>query len=466
MSSAPDETDVPSTPPSEAPQLPPRTGPVVLVAGAMGVLAAGSFLAGLLVRSLRAERVSVLAVTAALLLVLKLGVDRMARWAAPSQGVVATSLSAAGLAPLFVVCALWAMSDPLVASSWRCGTPEMEALAGAPVLFFLSGSLGTLLSLGVLGGGRGEVFRPLIRGTALAATIAAGALVSLSVVRAARKPDIDLYIDSLPVMATLPPLGEAEMQESIRMKDEPPIPVHTDVIGDLAVYRACQVDHCGVAVGDAGGARTSVPQEQLRSFDKPTGAPISVRLDEAHHFIVLERPGRIAFGRRPYFPDPYSSMEVESALWPTVDIGVRDVADSASPPLGWIVCGCAGLLAACGLLFANALRSRRSRAVLAGAAGVLGENGWVHFEDGRAAARVDPGAGIATGPVLVLKDTAGPAAYRESDLLGASHLVAGTREEWAERAAARAADLHAWAIATAMLGTAPLLAATTAGLVV
>jgi hypothetical protein len=459
MSPASDQTDAPLAT-SSAKRL-------LLLAAIMGSLAAGTFIAALFVREMRSQRVPALGVMAALLLGLKIGVDRIARWAAPSQGVVATSLTAAGLGPLFVVGALWAMGDPIVASSWRCGTPEANALMAAPIAFFLSGSLGTLLAAGVLGAGRGEAFRPLLRRAAILTTLAAGALVLLSVVRAAGRPDIDRYIDSLPVTATLPPFGQEGLVPRTAPVDE--LSVRAEMASGLAIYRHCWVEGCDVAVDEEAGS-LSAGSPELSSCGIRSDSPISVRRDDAHHFIVLEGPDRIAFGEKKHFPGRYPPDKwrgkPRSLLWAALDVGVRDVADSASPPAGWIASGAAGLLAACALLSVNALRSRRLRAVLAGAPGTLGENGWIHFEDGRPAARVDPGAGLGPGPVLVSKGAEAPGVYRESDLLGASRVVAGTRQDWEERAAARAADLHAWAIATATLGAAPLVAAMTAGLVV
>lgn len=462
MSPAPDDTDVPSNVRAQES----RTGRLLVVAVVTGVIASGAFIAGLVVRGLGNERVPALSIMAAVLLGLKLGLDRAARWAAPSQGVVATSLAAAGLAPLFGMGALWAMSDPLVASTFRCGTGDMMLITMVPVVLFFGGSLGILLAAGFLAGGRGEALRPLIRGAALLATLAAAALVGLSVARAVRKPDVDRYVDSLPVTDTLPPVTETLGPRPVQKSHDEPraVPTHTDVLGDIAVYRACWSDSCDVAVADASVLRGSLAPHELRSLGAP-GELLSVRRDEAHRFVVIEGSGRIAFGVRGHFPDAWPSSRGRSVVWPAVDIGVRDVASSASPPLGWILGGAAGLLAACALLAASAMRSRRMRAVLHGVPGVLGENGWIHFEDGRPSMRADPAAGVAPGPVLVIEGTRSPGAYRESDVLGASQLVAGTRAEWDERAAAGAANLHAWAIATATLGAAPLAAAASAGLV-
>jgi hypothetical protein len=466
---------------------PSRSGRILLVAALMGALAAAAFIAGLVVRAASDQRMSVLVVAAALLLGIKVGVDRVARWAAPSQGVVATSLAAASLAPLFVMGALSAAADPLVAATWRCGTGEMNALLLAPVAFFLLAALGTLVAAGVLAGGRGEAFRPLIRGLAIFATAVTAALVLFSLGRAARKPDIDLYIDSLPVTATLPPLADSGRDGTAggsrpQAPEEPGPPqrptsegddeqtgsVHTDAVGDLVVYRACKSGICGVVVGNPGVDRKLVWRTDSLDLNSPPGAELTVHRDDAHHFVLITGRSRRAFGHPDYFPAHWNTEDSELRLWPAAEIGVRTVADAASPPLAWWLGGSGGLLVAGALLLTNALRARRLRAVLAGASGMLGDNGLIHFDDDRPPVRVDPRARIAPGPVLVAPDGAVPRDTYRSDgpFLGASRLLSGTREEWTERHAARAADLHAWAIATAMLAGAPLFAAMMAGLVV
>jgi hypothetical protein len=459
-----DETDAR---PLDGLQEPSRTGRVLLVGAVMGALAAATLIAGLVVRDTAGVHVPALAIMAALLLGLKLLVDRLARWAAPSQGVVITSLGAAGLAPLFFLGGLWAMSDPIVRSSWWCGTDEMTAIMLAPIAFFLAGTLGTLCAAGVLGAGRGEALRPLIRGAALIMALAAAALVVLSAVRAVRKPDIDRYVASLPVIATLPPVGGEGLapRPPSQAPDAPEVPVRADIVGDVTVYRACWTDTCDVALGDAAAARKSLPIQDLRTFGNPSTA-ILVRRDEAHHFVVLEGSGRMAFCPREHFAEEFAGSGRAPPRWRPIDVGVRDVAGSASPPLGWILGGAAGLLAAGALLAISARRSKRIQAVIDAAPGVLGDNGWIHFEDGRPSARVDPAAGIPEGPVLLIQDTGSPGAYRESGLLGAAQVVAGTRAEWQERAEASAADLSSWALCAASLGAAPLAAAMSAGLVI
>jgi hypothetical protein len=472
MQPAQDATPPPPDAPEPSDSAPPpstRGGRLFLIAGAMGFIAAGAFIAGLILRDWLGSRAPALGIMAALLLGLKVGVDHIARRAAPSLGVLATSLGAAGLAPIFVMGALWAMSDPLVASSWRCGTGDMTLLMSAPIGLFLTAALGTTLAAGVLGGGRGEAFRPLIRGTAITVAAGAGALVLLSAVRAARSPDVDRYIDSLSVVATLEPLAGAHL--SPRAQSEGPggerVPVGAQIVGDIAVYRYCWSDSCGIAVGDAPDVQQDLPSSALHHFGSSPDATISIRRDAAHHFVVLSGPGRVAFGEPPHFGFLIEGSRLPGRhLWSAIDVGVRDVADSASPPLGWLIGGAAGLLAACAVWGAGALRSRRVRAFLAGAPGVL-ENGWIHFEDGRQAARVDPGAGIAVGPVLVLRDAAAPrGAYRASDLLGASHVLSGTRQQWTELNAVTMSHIHAQIIAICSLSAAPLFAAMTAGLVI
>lgn len=472
MDRSPDEV-APNTTTASSPPPAPTAARSVALAGAMGALAVVASVAGIAVRFDSGGRVPALAVTAASLLCFKLVVDRLARWAAPSQGVVATSIVIAGLSPLFAMGGLWALADPIVSSSWRCGTAEMSMLMSAPVIFFLAGLLGTLVCVGLLGGGRGEAMRPLLRRAAQAVTLAAAALVLLSVVRAARKPDIDAYIDSLPITATLPAANELLAAPLVRPSigmgsaepDSPQTPVPPSDLDGFSVVRACTPASCSVAILDAGARASGVEPRFLRSLGTPD-TPIIVRRDEAHRFVVLEGPGRVAFGEIGAHVEPWGSTREAAGVWPVMDIGVRRVARSASPPVGWIVGGGLGLAVACALLAVNRVRSRRLRSVLEAARGTLADNGWIHFEDERPAARVDPAAGIPSGPVLVRTGSAAPGVYRESGLLGRADVLAGTRERWLERAEAAEADLHAWAMAAAAVCTAPLAAAMSAGLVV
>lgn len=480
MAAAPDEpiaaADTALDAPGEAsPTLPPppppvSTGRLVLLAGLMGALASATFVAGSFAREAFGRRISIVAVAVTLLLVLKLGLDRVARWAAPSQGVVVTSLAAASLAPFFTAGALSATADPLVMSSWRCGTAEMALLFFAPIGLFLFGALATLVTAGFLGGGRGELFRPLIRIVAILTTILAGWLVLLGLVRSARQPDIDRYIDSLPVVATLAPLAEPPVAGPMsplpkEADDDKPVAAHRDSVGDFDVYRACKNHRCGVAVSDADIVRAALSPADTMGREVAESAPLTVRSDEDHSFVVIEGPSRRAY-KRPYRLAAESMPPGGVPLWPATDILVRDVADAASPPLGWLLGGLGGLLAACGLLLANFRRSRRLRALLAGTPGILGESGWISFDGDRPPARLDPSADLAPGPVLVADDGAGHGgAYRGDGLVSAARVVSGTRKAWSERHEAAAAELHAWAIATAGLGAAPLVAAALVGFV-
>lgn len=439
-----------------------RTTRLLLTAAAVGGGAAATFLIALIARDFLHKRAPGLVLLAALFLGFVAACRRLAQWADPTLGALAVWLGAAGLAPLFVAGAHWAMSDPLVVSSWRCGTGEMTLLMMAPFGFFFWGFLSTTFAAGLVSGGREKKLRPVIHGVTATCLLGATVILLFAAIRAVKRPDVDVYIDSLPVTATFPPATEsgplADLPPEDGIKPRRTIPPSTR--DNLTLYRSCSVESCEIGLGDGDPVAAGSVTRELYWFG-PVDTPIHVRRDDAHGFVVLEGRSRVAFGEK---YERFESVDIPRMLRPTKDVSVRLVADSASPPLGWIAGGTAGILLVFGLLALVLRRHQKLKDLLAGSTGMLGDNGWIHFEDGRPTARVSPTARIPSGPVLVRRKASGAGAYRESKELGAGDIAAGTRATHEEAFSAYAAQISAAALAITVLTSAPLIAAWTVGL--
>ncbi|MBK8255886.1 MAG: hypothetical protein IPK82_24865 [Polyangiaceae bacterium] len=438
------------------------------LAAAFAALTVVAYIAILVFTVPSSARFPSLAVFALLLLLGKVALDKVARWAAPSQGTVITSLAAAALAPLFVIGAFWALAEPLVSSSFRCGTGDVMLLMAAPFPIFLWACLAVLVAGAILSSGRGERLRPAIRGAAGVAAVFSGVMVTLASIRAAQKPDVNVYISTLPVTAVIAKLPNAEQlpkapEGAGNAEDILPLPATRVIVDDLAIFRSCFRERCVVGVGPAAAVQDeSLPTGEFLSLGSPD-RDVVVKYDKAHHFVVLESGGRVALGDPSQFPFHTISWRPHT-LWPAVDVHVRNVSNAVSAPIGGIGMAALSLAVSLGLLLYNHLQKKALRVLLKGAWGTLGDNGWVTFGDGRKA-RVDPKLALKPGEVLILKPSVGLGAYRDSHVLGLGEVAAGSPDEHRERVDAKCTRVAAWALAVATIGIAPLISCAVAGLV-
>lgn len=359
----------------------------------------------------------------------------MARKALGPRALLLACLTLLGVVPILTLADIYALGQPLVSSHWRCGTGDVGLFMLAP--FVLAGSIGTSFLFAVVVTRRA---RPMLdRAVHMAATLAIVALLPLSVAAAWHgrgRPDPDGYVASLPVVATLPPMGSAaSSKESIGGVEIE----RTQIRGGMDLPR-CQMKIDGT------------PAERIEDCDA-----IEVRRDPRGDILV-------------FLPD---RAPQKSAVWPlmayrlsrarVIDVGVTDVAPLVSAPRGWIATGLAasafGLLALLG-----ALRAQRSRALAARLTDARHEGGgWLALDLAHARVHVPSAQTMSVGPVAVELRGGGAAAYRTTGAPIIGRVHPGSVADLVRNASDVATGRASLALLALACGLAPLLACVVGG---
>src|SRR6185437_14201410 len=170
-------------------------------AGIAVVVVTAVTIGAVMLREWALRQVPMPVVVAALLLLVAWPVlDRAGRWAIGPRGRVVSALTVGCVSGPIVLEALFSMADPVVdAHRFRCGTGEMALLLFSPFVLMLATALTALLSVVAAGGTPDKLVRRLrwLAGAALTVSVA---LAAASLARAARFPEPDQYVDSLPVV--------------------------------------------------------------------------------------------------------------------------------------------------------------------------------------------------------------------------------------------------------------------------
>jgi hypothetical protein len=437
--------------------MPDKPRPLAL-AGIAVVVVTAVTIGSVIVRETVLPMVPRAVVAAALLLLVAWPVlDRAGRWALGSRGRVVSMLTVGGASGPIVLGALFSMADPVVdAHRFRCGTGEMALMMFSPFVLMLATALTALLSV-VAAGGTSDVLVRRMRWLAGAALTVSVALVAASLARAARFPDPDHYVASLPVIGRVTAASGEPVAIKPLVPSKAPSPatpagearLYDDRIGSVVLRRRCVPDGCDVTLV---GAAPPELREWGMSYDRvPPTEPIEVRRDEPHDIWVVE--GHLT---RPYV-GPQLVLQ---------DVTVRDVADRLSPPRGWLAGAALGLGLAGALLLLRRRAARELRAIEAGRPGVLEASGLVRFADGDAPVRVAAGQALVEGPVVVLPGAlVSGSVYRGDAPQGGARVACGDRDDLVARAKVRLAGLDALAFAACALTGAPLVASAIVGLV-
>lgn len=414
----------------------------------MGGLAGASLIAAFSVRSgVNGVQIPVASATALLLLAGKPVADRIAAWMRVPTARLAAALAFLGLAPLIGLGALIPLGDPILrAERMFCGTGDVMFTMFALLAFPLFGATSALLGVVAANHAGRRVFALLRVGRLAALGLGVG-LFSLAAIRAARKPDPDHYLASLPQIGVLSAVA-GEPADTLPPDDERspfrgrPVEarVHIDLVDGLRIRRTCAEGECGLSLTP--GSCHSRPRWAEGFVDEKT--PLAVSFDAKHHLWVV---GRFAFRGDEFEPD---------------SIRVEDVADELSPPFTWIVGSGLGLLIAAGIAFQRRRLQRRFTVLTEAKAGVHGQNGWIAFDESLPALRAAPDLGLPEGPVLVVPgQEAGSAggAYRGEGSLGQGEILAGARDDLLFAVRGRIAVLDAFALTALLLTAAPLVTA-------
>ncbi|MEO5730218.1 MAG: hypothetical protein ABI134_09205 [Byssovorax sp.] len=455
MTIAPD-----AAPPSPVPFFKARVAGRPIAYGlAVGSLTSVAYLAACVARGAGGVAVPIASLTALLLVAATPLLRRLARWAGTPRPELCAAWSLLGAFPLLALGARIALSDPVLSSTWRCGTGDMGLLALSPIPFTLLGALSGLIAFGVSSSRRqrreGSRLHLLSRGALVLGTI----LVAAAASRALHKPSTDhaiQYLKSLPTIAVLPPPPPVQAGATDPAPD-PDAPVREVVdevrFGDIIARRGCKNEMCSAILLRADGPAPPSRSMKLQpvSSQVPPQEPVRIQQDEEHGLWIVG-----------------DNRAFRAGDLVITDIRVDTIGDELSAPLGWILGGAAGLLLAAALEYRRHRLAQRLLQIEAARAGVLGENGWITFDDDARTLRASPDLALSPGPVLLVRRGAGAAVtggYRSEGTLGEDEIVAGAREDLAAPLRARMAALSALGIASALLTTAPLLASWTAGLV-
>lgn len=415
-----------------SPLAPVRHGPLAALAFTTAAFACGSYVAAAAL-ALARDRAAVTALATALGAALALALHPLAvRAAGPrARHALAAALLAQSSLPLLG--ALTALSEPLVASRWRCGTGDAVLLCMAPVWSAMcAGAALAGLSLGLPHlGARGARWLKALAAVKLAAAVA---LLALAGARATWAPPIDRYVDGLPVVGVLPALPDGRSDER---------PHH---VGAVDVQRQCGDAHCTssyIAVTARGDLSSgSMPWSWFAQETR-------VRFDAHARALVFETasPGsRSAFSLR---------------TWRLDDLTVRAVASRVAPPAPWIGASLVGLALAA-LTLALSRRAPGSP-WLSAHPGRLSREGVVTFADDTAPVKLPRGHGLDAGPVLVLHDAAS-SPFRDAPAVDLDAVAPGTPKDAEEAVSVERDGRLVLAAALAAWAAAPLAVAAACGL--
>lgn len=392
---------------------------------------------------------------AALLLVAALPLGWLGSWAIGPRGPIAGALAVAAVAPMIFLGALHELGELLVhAHPVRCGTPRAMLEMSVPPAMMVAGGLGGLVAALLLWRAAGRL-DGAVRALATATTTFAALALAASLVRAGQAPETDAYVDAQPLVAQV----RAASGQAQRVQIEVPrgsmaprpqeVDVYDDPIDSLLLRRTCDMARCGVALVPAG---TPATEARLDDHDVAEGALLEVRRDAGHALWLVRGEGTRAY-RVPGLR--------------RVDVGVRDVAGSLSPPRAWLASAAVGLGLALGGLALRRRVARRRAAIAAGREGVLEASGLVKLAGDEHPVRAAAGQALDEGPVVVLPGAlAAGGVYRGDAARAGAQVVCGVREDLLAAADARLARLDALVFAAAALTAAPLAAAAAVGIVV
>lgn len=366
----------------------------------------------------------------------------------------------AAAAPVVTLGCLASLSDPVVSSHWQCGTGLIGIYLVGAVLFVAAPALGAV----VMGLGASPWRR--IAG----AVVTAGGLALLVILvpqglTRMHAPEPQAWVATLPIVGTLPPApageGAAFCGEANEYRPETTCDAGYACVASrcqsqdevkvagTTFYRSCSpAGHCLISLAEDDDGATGFGEP----MEIHSAAALPVRYDADHDlWVVGGEYNRVAFAGQ--------TGEV-------VDVDVRQIADSLSPPRGWVLAGAGGLgAAALALLFA-AIAWGRARRIARARSGQVDAYGGIAFADGCIPCRGLPATPLAEGPVLAIPRGKyhGPS-YRTVEGPVFWDTVPGDRASVTERYEAK---VDAWlnvALSAAWLTAAPLAAASFAGLI-
>ncbi|AUX43453.1 hypothetical protein SOCE26_049010 [Sorangium cellulosum] len=401
---------------------------------------------------------------------------------------VSLPLGVLPLSYLFFQATLSAMMFPDIAFFWNAGREwlpgimKMLALRSA-----LAGCLGALF-FAAMASTMVHVPSRALHAASVAVLALTTGLVAVSTVRAAREPDPEHHLASLPSLGVIPPVeGEPSLIEK-----GPPDPsgtpiatrIHDVTIGGLGVRRLCPslVERCFLDVKHAGepfdvrlvawlSQRTSYPaagdaaacEHQPRWVDP--GATLAVREASPLVHEASSLTGRRELDALLVLDGTLHNAPRGGEAGPVVLTPPRFSATAVSMRHLAAMLGAhrrAIAVAACGVILAAALLGHRRRVgsalarIARARVAVLGQDGWLDFADGSPPVRAGD-RGLPVGPVVVLEP--GSAGAYRGGALPEGGIVAGAQADLLAQGRARIAQIDVVVFFVAVLAALPLLTA-------
>jgi hypothetical protein len=337
--------------------------------------------------------------------------------------------------PLVGLAAVFTLSEPIVASHWRCGTGLVGLVLVAPLAFAGFGAVGA--SVGGLAARLTRLWPRMVvlaRVAVVASLAASGLLVVREVVRSPR-PDAQGWLEGLPAVHELPPVPPFSCTPAPPdMTCEPRVDRFT--VAGHELERRCHVSGgCTLRLAAAG-------EEWAEVGD---GGTVYVAAEQGLLFVDRAAVFDLRDGGR------------------LIDLDVRRLSGAVGAPRSWVWIAALGFVVALLPIAVAARRIRERRLFEVARAGWV-EAGVLRFDDAEHPLRARPVEPVGDGPVLALPTgLSPPPGYR--CVSGPPWRVApGTRV--ALLASNRAAEHAAWLIALAIgaLAAAPLFTAALGGL--
>ncbi|MBW2461654.1 MAG: hypothetical protein JRH11_08405 [Deltaproteobacteria bacterium] len=427
-----------------------------IVAGGVSGLAAGTclFLAVTLAVGTRVVPV------ASLLAVGLLGVAVVAAWVAPGRLGAGIAGGLGATAPMVWLGSMAWMTQPVVASHWRCGTGDVG--------FFMIGI--PLFILAAVGGG---VVMTLAAGRGLRLIAAAGAVAGLTTLvvlvpgglARTGNPESAAWVETLPELGVLPAVTTIEGRTWCTEGTGPRPGANCPPGYECATSRCQRRDEVHIAGRTLSRSCTpegfcqvsfETPADGSPSFGEPvqleSRSPVLVRHDKEHDLWLVG--------------EPFNIIALDGATGDVVDVEIRRIADSLAPPRGWVIAGVGGLTLALLALLLAAVAWGRARIARGARAGRADAYGSIAFDDGQSPARGMSASPTAEGPVLATaRGRHRPPSYRTVEGPASWKAVSGERIAIVQRYESR---VNAWlnvALSAAWLTAAPLIAASLGGLI-
>jgi len=256
----------------------------------------------------------------------------------------------------------------------------------------------------------------VLRLTKILLTGLAITLFLVGIGRASRWPEPDKYIESLPILATVPPPADPPVRTIERKTSMPSSLPKIELLNiyeipltsEILVRRYCKSEDSCWLMFRSPTAEARSDDDKLRvsrwSYTDSSWPPKcedrEIVVGKSDTFLIREDKQHDLLIMHGINGDDQHVIDRRTLQFRAVS--TRDLLDTTSSPKKWFAIAIVGIL---GAVFLEILRFRARiglRRIANAASGILGADGWIVFDDGSSPIRLDLDAGFPPGPVLVL----------------------------------------------------------------